>query len=194
MAGSQARPQDNSSRQSTDPCGAAVLDFAGAPPERRSACSDPACKRSAAGASQPYAGSSAAPSGANTCHSGDGANSRCDLEPGHGDAAFASAQRATASQQGGMMRGGGTRERGSLSRGGSGSSGRRRAAAALVLVLAALCTVLGAGPAAATEINTAVSVFGPWDYELRPDGTSRCAAVVGCSEGALVSCRACDGL
>ena len=28
---------------------------------------------------------------------------------------------------------------------------------------------------AGTEINTAVSIFGPWDYELRQDGTSRCA-------------------
>ena len=73
--------------------------------------------------------------------------------------------------------------RGSRSRGlnGGGSStlqqlqrGRRRATAVLLLVTAALFAVLSAGPAAATEINTAVSVFGPWDYELRPDGTSRC--------------------
>ena len=57
--------------------------------------------------------------------------------------------------------------------------GRRRAAAALVLVTASLCALLGASPVGATEINTAVSVFGPWDYELRADGTSRYAAAAG---------------
>jgi len=37
---------------------------------------------------------------------------------------------------------------------------------AAVLAVLAVC-------AAGTEINTAVSIFGPWDYELRQDGTSR---------------------
>lgn len=47
------------------------------------------------------------------------------------------------------------------------------------VLLAAL--VLPAGvlpPAAATEINSAVSIFGPWDYELREDGGSRCTDMV----------------
>jgi hypothetical protein len=32
--------------------------------------------------------------------------------------------------------------------------------------------------ASATEINSAVSIFGPWDYELREDGGSRCTDMV----------------
>jgi hypothetical protein len=32
--------------------------------------------------------------------------------------------------------------------------------------------------ACATEINSAVPIFGPWDYELREDGGSRCTDMV----------------
>ena len=49
---------------------------------------------------------------------------------------------------------------------------RRRPAALHAVHLAVLAAL--AVCAAGTEINTAVSIFGPWDYELRKDGTSRC--------------------
>jgi len=48
---------------------------------------------------------------------------------------------------------------------------RRRPAALHALHFAVLAVL--AACAAGTEINTAVSIFGPWDYELRQDGTSR---------------------
>lgn len=49
-----------------------------------------------------------------------------------------------------------------------------------LLVLAGCIYAITLGPllASATEINSAVSIFGPWDYELRPDGTSRCTDMV----------------
>ena len=51
------------------------------------------------------------------------------------------------------------------------------------LLLAALITLSvlplpGSQLASATEINSAVSIFGPWDYELREDGGSRCIDMV----------------
>lgn len=51
---------------------------------------------------------------------------------------------------------------------------------ALVLAVCALPLPCLPGPqlAAATEINSAVSIFGPWDYELREDGRSRCTDMV----------------
>lgn len=53
----------------------------------------------------------------------------------------------------------------------------------LALGVAVVTLLLPAGgpslqPAAATEINSAVSIFGPWDYEQREDGTSRCTDMV----------------
>ena len=54
---------------------------------------------------------------------------------------------------------------------------RARRSALSVLSIAILATL--AGTAVSTEINTAVSIFGPWDYELRKDGTSRCAPCCG---------------
>ena len=48
---------------------------------------------------------------------------------------------------------------------------RARCSALMLLSIAVLASLVGG--AAATEINTAVSIFGPWDYELRQDGTSR---------------------
>lgn len=49
-----------------------------------------------------------------------------------------------------------------------------------MLAAAAALAALGCSPqlAAATEINSAVSIFGPWDYELRDDGGSRCTDMV----------------
>lgn len=51
---------------------------------------------------------------------------------------------------------------------------------AWLLFLASCTYAITLGPllARATEINSAVSIFGPWDYELRPDGTSRCTDMV----------------
>jgi len=55
----------------------------------------------------------------------------------------------------------------------------QRLALAVTVLLAALLLPEGVlPPAAATEINSAVSIFGPWDYELREDGTSRCTDMV----------------
>ena len=49
-----------------------------------------------------------------------------------------------------------------------------------MLAAAAALAALACSPqlAAATEINSAVSIFGPWDYELRDDGGSRCTDMV----------------
>ena len=46
------------------------------------------------------------------------------------------------------------------------------------LLVTTIATAALLAPAAATEINSAVSIFGPWDYMLREDGTSRCTDMV----------------
>jgi len=48
----------------------------------------------------------------------------------------------------------------------------------LAAAVAVAALLLGPTLTHATEINSAVSIFGPWDYELRADGTSRCTDMV----------------
>lgn len=193
MADSQARPHPNAGEMWRSPNEAPVVPSTAAQQEPSSVCNNADCTRAVAEAPQPYAACSAAPSNADYLQRGHRTNHRCDPDGGQRAAALASAQRnPSAQKQGGASHGDSNGMQRSRSRGPSGVSswglrwGRRRAGAALVLVTAALCAILGAVPATATEINTAVSVFGPWDYELRADGTSRCAAATRCQQEALL--------
>ena len=56
--------------------------------------------------------------------------------------------------------------------------GQNRMTVIMTLFVAVLCGLMQPVTVSATEINTAVSVFGPWDYAMRDDGGSRCAPVL----------------
>lgn len=88
----------------------------------------------------------------------------CDHEPDQ--------QQRTAGRRHRRRRGGGTAAAAAF------AFPQRLALAVTVLLAALLLPARVLPPAAATEINSAVSIFGPWDYELREDGTSRCTDMV----------------